>query len=121
MKYNLSNSEQRIMRILWTKQQWVTISDMMKILEPEGILWKRQTINTFLSRLIKKGLVIQNSRKYIFAYTEEEYKGLKAKELLNDYGGSLMNFVTALSGNNEIPTNEVEQLQKYLETCKVGN
>jgi len=119
MKCDLSNSEQKIMNILWSKHQWITINEIIKILEPEGIFWKRQTVNTFLSRLINKGLVIQNSRKYIYAYTEDEYKTLKAKEILNDdYGGSLVNFLTALSGNKEVTNDESEQLKKYLENYK---
>jgi len=122
MKYDLSNSEQKIMNILWSKHQWITINEIIKILEPEEIFWKRQTVNTFLSRLINKGLVIQNSRKYIYAYTEEEFETLKAKELLNeDYGGSLVNFLTALSGNKRINNDEVENLKKYLEDYKERN
>ena len=119
MKYDLSKSEQKIMNILWAGHRWMTINEIIKILEPAGIFWKRQTVNTFLARLINKGLVIQNSRKYIYAYTEEGYQTLRAKELLNvDYGGSLVNFITALSGNRGVTKDEAEQLKNYLEQFK---
>lgn len=116
MKYELSNSESKIMDILWKQHRWMSAGELRKILEQEGTIWKRQTINTFLVRLKSKGLIIQNSRKYIHAYTKEEFDSLKAKELLDDdYGGSLLNFITALSGNKSIDTEEADKLKDYLE------
>jgi len=65
---------------------------LIKELEAPGISWKRQTINTFLGRLLEKGLVIHDSekRKYIFAYTKEEYVSHRVKEFLDEeYSGSI--------------------------------
>ena len=80
---------------------------------------KRQTINTFLSRLIKKDMVVQNSRKYIYAHTKDEYETLRAQEYLtNEYGGSLRKFIAALSGQAEIDDEDTAALLRYLEKFK---
>lgn len=116
MNYCLTDSEYIIMSILWAHKHWMTIVELGAELEKKGVFWKRQTINTFLSRLIKKDMVVQNSKKYIYAHTEEEYESLRAREYLtSEYGGSLKNFIVALSGHKEIDDEDVTTLLQYIE------
>lgn len=119
MNYSLSDSEQLIMNLLWKNKHWMTIAELSMELEKEGVFWKRQTINTFLSRLIKKDMVVQNSRKYIYAHTKDEYETLRAQEYLtNEHGGSLRKFIAALSGHAEIDEEDTAALLQYLEKFK---
>lgn len=119
MNYCLTDSEYMIMSILWSHKHWMTIVELGTELEKEGIFWKRQTINTFLSRLIKKDMVVQNSRKYIYAHTEDEFESLRAKEYLDlEYNGSLKKFIAALSGHKEIDDEDATALLQYLEKYK---
>lgn len=119
MNYFLTDSEQVIMSILWAHKHWMTIVELGTALEQKGIIWKRQTINTFLARLIKKDMVVQNSRKYIYAHTKEEYESLRAKEYLNsEHNGSLKKFLAALSGDKEIDAEDAATLLQYLEKYK---
>lgn len=119
MNYILTDSEYIIMNILWTQKHWMTIAELGAELEQRGIFWKRQTINTFLSRLIKKDMVVQNSRKYIFSHTKAEYESLRAREYLrSEYNGSLKKFLAALSGNQEIDAEDAATLLQYLEKFK---
>lgn len=119
MKYCLSDSEQLIMDILWAHEQWMTIVELSAELEKRGISWKRQTINTFLSRLIKKDMVVQSSRKYAYAHTAKEYESLRAREYLSsEYGGSLKKFIAALSGDQELAAEDAGALLQYLEQFK---
>lgn len=116
MKNNLTPAEQAIMDVLWKNNHWMTISELIKYFESQGKEWKRQTVNTFLARLIEKGLVVKNGRKYIYAYTKEEYDAQKASELLNTlYGGSLKKFVAALSGRQTLKSEDIKELRDYLD------
>lgn len=120
MEYRMSTSEQLIMEILWSCEAMMSITEIGNILQQQkNILWKRQTINTFLARLIKKGLVVQNGREYTYAYSIDDYKKLKAEEFLQEeYNGSLKRFVAALSGSQKIDKQEYEELIEYLNTYK---
>lgn len=120
MEYQMSASEQLIMEILWERQSMLTITEISEILQQKNnILWKRQTINTFLGRLIKKGLVIQNGRKYTYTHSKNDYEKLKAEIFLQkEYNGSLKNFVSALSGSQNIDEQEFEELIEFLNNYK---
>lgn len=95
----------------------MSIAEISASLQKEhNIFWKRQTINTFLSRLIKKQLVVQTGRVYTYIYTMEEYEQARAKDLLQkEYNGSLMNFVAALTGHQDLDEENYEALIQYLE------
>lgn len=118
MKYFMTDAEQMIMEIFWKHAQWMTTAELSQELEMQGIEWKRQTINTFLTRLMKKDLVIQNKRKYIYACTRAEYETMRAKEFLKEeYGGSFRKFAAALSGHQELADGDIqcllEELKQY--------
>ena len=117
MNFSISASEEEILTVLWDTKHWMTCKELMEYFNDNGKSWKRQTINTFLARLIQKGLVVKNQNKYIYAYTKEEFDALKTKEILDAfYDGSLKNFITALSGTKKISSDEVSALKEYLDS-----
>ncbi|MCI9359559.1 MAG: BlaI/MecI/CopY family transcriptional regulator [Hungatella sp.] len=117
MELNLTSAEQAIMSALWEGKHWMTINELIECCSHLGKTWKRQTVNTFLTRLIEKGLVVKNGRKYIYAYSKEEYEAQKASQLLDTfYNGSLRNFVVALSGNCSLDAQDIKELREYLDT-----
>lgn len=117
MDFGISTSEEEILTALWSTKHWMTCKELMEYFNNKGKSWKRQTINTFLARLIQKGLVVKNQNKYIYAYTKEEFDALKTKEILDTfYNGSLKNFIAALSGTKKISSDEVSALKEYLDS-----
>ncbi|MDE7203232.1 MAG: BlaI/MecI/CopY family transcriptional regulator, partial [Lachnospiraceae bacterium] len=77
----------------------------------DGKAWKRQTLNTFLERLEKKGLVERENRMVKAAYSKEDYHLMQMKEAIDDmYGGKLSNFVAAFAKKNAIDEKEAETL-----------
>lgn len=117
MNFSISASEEEILRVLWDTKHWMTCKELMEYFNDKGKLWKRQTINTFLARLIQKGLVVKNQNKYIYAYTKEEFDALKTQEILDTfYNGSLKNFVAALSGTKKISSDDASALKEYLDS-----
>lgn len=116
MKYTLSSAEQEVLNFLWECKKWTTCSELVQHFNLTGKDWKRQTINTFLTRLLEKGFVIKNGRKYIYTYTEEEFASLRAAELVETfYNGSLKTFMSALTGKNTLDKKYADELKDYLE------
>lgn len=116
MNNDLTPAEQAIMDVLWECKHWMTINELIECFERLGKTWKRQTVNTFLARLIEKDLVVKNGRKYIYTYTKEEYEAQKASAMLNTlYGGSLKKLIVALSGNHALTPEDLTELKEYLD------
>lgn len=120
MNNNLTPSEQDIMNVLWESKRWMTIHELIEYFEKSGKSWKRQTINTFLTRLIEKDLVVKDNRKYFYIYTKEEFEARRAHEILDSfYGSSLKNFIAALSGGYSLSSEEAVELKAYLEKIQM--
>lgn len=80
--------------------------------------WKSQTITTFLTRLIDKGLLYSEkqgrSNVYYASMTHEQYKQLEAQKMLEGlYGGSIKNFLAALYSGNKLKKEEIAELKKW--------
>ena len=106
MNSHLSKTEYRIMEYFWSTGGKYTFGELMKYFnEEEDKNWKKQTLNTFLSRLIDKGLLERKKEEtkayYGAALTKAEFKQRKAKAILEEcYEGKISHFIAALTGNN---------------------
>lgn len=117
MEFMLSNAEKEVLEVLWQNKRWTSCSELVEHFNQHGKDWKRQTVNTFLTRLMEKGLVVKNGRKYIYAYTPEEFESKKAAALVETlYGGSLKNFISALTGKKKLDKKYADELREYLDT-----
>ena len=72
-KLAVSETEWEILKMLWKHGESIRQSELLSLFEKEGREWKRQTLNTFLSRLEKKGLVRREGGMATPVYNEEEY------------------------------------------------
>lgn len=117
----ISQSESLIMDYLWKAGTAKEFSEIVSFLkQEEGKHWAKQTVNTFLKRLADKGLVgaETNGRKkmYYAALTETEYEKEKTKKLLNDfYDGSILTFLSALTGGKSIDSKVADKLRAMIE------
>ncbi len=119
MKFSLTEMEQEILEYLWNSRSWTSGAEFWKLLNDRGRECKRQTVNTYLSRMADKGLLIRDGKKYMYAYNREEFDSEKADELLHSmYGGTIKNFVAALTGGNKIKKEDADELKKYLDSLK---
>lgn len=101
-QYLISDTEMEVMEVLWESDVPLKCSDLLRIFNERGKDWKRQTMNTFVTRLKNKGLVEVDQRIVKVLYNREEYQRRQAQEILNDmYEGRLQNFFAALSGIKE--------------------
>lgn len=112
---NLSETEMELMKVIWEKNCSVKSNELLDIFSEKE--WKGQTIATFLSRLVDKGLLSVKKEGRANTYTPclslKEYKQKEAQSLLDImYEGSINNFVAALYENKVTPE-ELDEIQKW--------
>lgn len=116
----MSSTEFYILKYLWSRETPATFSEIMTHFnEEEKKEWKKQTVNTFLTRLAQKGFLnIDKSGKraiYIPSVSRKKYYEDYAQQIIEDsYEGSLKNFVCAFTENHKLTSNEKEELLTYI-------
>ena len=116
----MSATEFYILKYLWSRETPATFSEIMThFKEEEKKEWKKQTVNTFLTRLAQKGFLnIDKSGKraiYIPSVSRKKYYEDYAQQIIEDsYEGSLKNFVCAFTENHKLTSNEKEELLTYI-------
>lgn len=109
--FGISAAEREVMEKLWDQQGGIKQSQLLALFEADGKEWKRQTLNTFLSRLEDKGLVERKNRVVTPVYSREEYNYMQMKAAVDHmYGGRLSNFVAAFARKNTINESEAQEL-----------
>ena len=97
----MTESELEVMEMLWDQEGAIKQSQLLALFEADGKLWKRQTLNTFLSRLEDKGLVKRENRMVETVYSRETYYNMQMKTAIDRmYGGKLSNFIAAFAKEN---------------------
>lgn len=118
----MSATEFYILQYLWTRETPATFAEIMvHFNEVEKKAWKKQTVNTFLSRLSQKGFLnIDKSGKraiYIPSVSSKKFYENYAKEIVDDsYEGSLKNFICAFTKGHKLTGAEKEDLFAYIQT-----
>lgn len=119
MIFDLSPNEQIIMDYFWERNEWLSGANMWEYFNKIGKAYDRSTVNTYLARMTDKGLLKKDKRKYIHAFTKEQFEQKKAEYILDTmYDGSLSNFLSALGGSKYIDVNENEELKEYLKNIE---
>ena len=115
-KYNVSDAEWEVLKLLWRHGEAIRQPEFLELSEREGKGWKRQTLNTFLTRLEEKGLVWRDNGMVAPVYSEEEYSALQMKEAIdNFYGGKVSKMVAAFMKRNELSSEEAKELKRILD------
>lgn len=119
----MSATEFYILEYLWTKEETpATFSEIMNHFNNEEKKeWKKQTVNTFLTRLAQKGFLnIDKTGKrarYIPSVTAKKYYEDYAKAIIDDsYEGSLKNFICAFVASHKLTAAEKEELIAYIQS-----
>ena len=115
----LSDTEMDLMSIIWRLNKEVTSSELLEIVERDnGKTWSGQTISTFLSRMMEKGVLTSHKKGrtnyYRAAVTIEEYRQKEAEGIINDmYKGSVKKFLSALYYGKKINKKEIDELKDW--------
>lgn len=119
----MSDSEKKVMKIIWENGGSIFFTDLVSILEQRNINWKIETIRTFIKRLIAKGLLkterYGTSSKYIATVSENEYLAKQSKNFIKYvFDGNVKNFLASLVSYFPIKENELSDLEKFWENTK---
>ena len=100
MKFSLTSMEHAIMMFFWKNRRWASGAELWEYLNRSGKNCKRQTVNTYLTRMAEKGILTKNGTKYMYTYTEEQFEAERAREVLdNVYQGTLVKHVKNKDGS----------------------
>lgn len=116
-KYSVSDTEWEVLKLLWKHGEAVRQSELLVLAEQEGKKgWKRQTLNTFLSRLEEKGLVRRERGRAMPVYSEEEYRALLMRESIDNlYGGKFSNMLASFMDQKVLSKDEITELRQMLD------
>lgn len=114
----ISEAEAKIMKVIWEHDGPITYSQIRTVLTGQKG-WESPTINTLVSRLVKKGILAQE-RKEVYYYTalitEEEYTQTKTRSFIQKiYGGNVKGLMSALLNYGDVTQEDLEELRKQWE------
>lgn len=117
----LPDTELEMMLVLWEAEEEVSRSYFDQRLKEKN--WSINTINTYLSRLEKKGFLSCEKRGkmnfYRPAVGREEYLAFESRSVLDRlYGSSVKRFVTALYQDKRLDEDQLGELEELLEELK---
>ncbi|MFY9176652.1 MAG: BlaI/MecI/CopY family transcriptional regulator [Caldicoprobacterales bacterium] len=118
---DLTEADSIIMEILWRDG----VSTSMKIQkEVKDILnWSRQTVNTYLNRLMEKGLVgVKEGNRRSYSYypivSREEYAADKANSVISKYYGNLPHMIARFVEAEKITDDDLDELERLIQDLK---
>ena len=116
----ITDSELKVMRVLWKAGMPVTIAQIKNTLL-ETTKWNGDTIKTLLRRLCEKGAVAQEKRE-VFYYSPLVSSGAYGKystqHLIDKlYSGSARDMIAALVKNDQLCRADIDELRAMF---KVG-
>lgn len=111
----ITDSELKIMKVLWSAGGELTASDILKTLEKSSS-WESSTIKTLLRRLCDKGVVISTKKEVLYykpVVSEEQYSNYSIQTLIDRlYAGSAKNLVASLIDNKKLDDKDIEELRQ---------
>ena len=113
--FSISEAEYQVMKLIWDKAP-VSTKEVTEILTVESS-WKPKTIQTLLSRLVKKGAIGYKKEGRVFVYTplikEEDYVEQESSSFLNKfYDGALNSMVVNFLEQDKLTENDINELKK---------
>lgn len=114
----LSESEYLVMRKIWEAGHPVTAGELVAAFcESRG--WKIQTVSTFLSRLVEKGMLLcrkQGGQNHFTALvTQAQYRAAETRSFLKEmHGGSVQSLLTTLYDDQGLSGDDISELKQWL-------
>lgn len=118
----LPDTELEVMKALWDCGTDAPRTALEQALAPFG--WATNTINTYLTRLEKKGFIrVDHARRgnlYTPLVTREDYQSFDSKAVLSQLYGTPRNFVAALVRGG-LEKGEIDQLRSLLDELEADH
>ncbi len=116
----LSDTELEIMNVIWEQDEPKTFAWILEFFNVHcDKNWKRQTLSTYMTKLVGRKLLsvksVGKSTEYTSIVSRQEYEAMQAQGVLNNlYNGSLRNFLTALNQGKAVSEEDVQDLKKWI-------
>ncbi|WP_413523248.1 BlaI/MecI/CopY family transcriptional regulator [Lactococcus raffinolactis] len=115
---SISEAEFQVMKVIWEKSP-VSTTEVVTELE-KTTDWKPKTIQTLLSRLVKKDVLSFKREGRVFVYTplvkESDYLSQESDSFLKRfYNGTLNAMVVNFLDQDRLSDDEIERLREILE------
>lgn len=112
------------MRVIWEHGGPVTYTHIRTVLTGQQG-WESPTINTLVSRLVKKGVLTQE-KKEVYYYTpvisEAEYTQAKTQAFIQKvYGGNVKGLMSALLTYTDVTQEDLEELRSQWKNGESGH
>ena len=109
------------MSVVWAKAP-ATATDVFEAL-PAGHGWKQKTVNTFLTRLVDKGVLKADRKEKAFLYSarlpREKCVQLESESFLQRvFRGATGDLVKHFCAQGELTPEQIEELEQLLKTKK---
>lgn len=117
----ISEAEYEIMRLIWDKHP-ISTNDVVAHFENISD-WSPKTVQTLLSRLVKKGAVGYEKKDRVFIYSplidEGEYVKSESRSFLKRfYNGALNSMVLSFVENGELSDDDITELERILDRAE---
>ena len=114
----ISESEWKIMRLLWRKSPQAAYDLIEQLAPSEG--WHPNTVKTMLTRLHKKKAVRVTKYKNLYHYeplvSEDECIQAESESFLDRlFGGSVQPLLVHFARNKKLSKSDLDELRKILE------
>jgi BlaI family penicillinase repressor len=118
---NLSEADSVIMEILWRDGECSSAAILKEI--EDKLNWSRQTVRTYLVRLVEKGLVgtkelSRRSFRYYAAVSRAEYAADKTGGILDKYYSSVPHMVAGLLQKEDISDADLDELEQLIQHAR---
>ncbi len=119
---DLSEADGIIMEILWRNGEMSSAAILMEIEDTLG--WTRQTVRTYLKRLMDKGLVgAKEVKRRVYCYyplvSRDDYAADQTGSFLNKfYDSSLAHMVAGIVKNEHISDSELNALEALIKELR---
>lgn len=122
MPPKISNAEWDVMSVVWEKGPQ-TAAEVFDALPP-GHGWKQKTVNTFLTRLVNKGVLSADRREKAYVFTarlaREKYVRAESNSFLQRvFHGVTGDLVLHFCERADLTPDEIRELEMMLKERKV--
>ena len=114
----VSDSELQLMHIVWDLGGRARFAQVMDVLEQNDSPWNKNTVLTFLARLVDKGLLSTEKfgrrNEYIAQVSQQDYQASQTQTLVEKvYRGSVKGLVASLLQSDSLAQQDLEELRQF--------
>lgn len=112
-------SEYRFCEILWENEP-VSSSELVRLCN-ERLEWKKSTTYTVIRRLSERGVIQSENAVVTSLVSKEEAQSAESAEVVEkSFAGSLPSFIAAFTRKKALSKQEIDEIQKIIDSYKEG-